>query len=252
MTVFLIETILAPIAKADPPSVDSSPSTSPTSTPSGTYGGTVTEDPNALLNFKKKDGADVDTIRMIDAQNKTLESGNNDNFSLQNSITTGQARAQEMVNALKSEELQKVLPRVTAKGKDMLQENPELKTPMAVIAGSISLWAGNTLKLIQNDTIKVTSYIEGKSRSGDFKMDSPLVNGKLQFNETDGLQLNMNRSISSIQSNAAVVYNVKTQSLGGELSHHLLPHLDLSIGSTQVPQTSQMDQQAKISYHLNF
>lgn len=243
-------TTFAQVDTSEIPSLSPSPSLS--ATPKTDVAGTLVEDPNSLLHFKKKDGADVDTIRMIDAQNKITETGNHNTIALQGSILTGQAKAQEMVNALKGEELQKAMAQVTPRGKQMLQENPELKNPVMIIGGAFALWAGNTLRIIKEENFKINTYVQAKNRIGEFQMESPLFNGKLQFNDTDGVQVNMNRSISSIDSKANFSYSEKQQTVGGSLSHMLMPHVNLSVGTTQNNATNQIDQQAKIEYNLSF
>ncbi len=229
----------------------SMPTPLPTAAPVDVLTEKLKEDPHSIWFFKKRQGEDVETIRMINSQDQLLNSGNS-NFKIQDSITGGQDRAKAMVQMLQNEELQKVLPRMTEKGNQMLRENPELQAPVGIIAGTFALWSGKTVKLIKGDNVKVATYIEAKSRSGDFRMESPLLNGKLQFNETDGVQLNVNRSISSIDSSASVIYSAKNQSVGGQVTHSLFPHLNLNYGTSQSTQTNQVDQRAWIDYQLRF
>lgn len=210
------------------------------------------QDPNTLIKFKDRVGGDFATKQMIDQQSKTRDSGDHSTITRQKDLDAGQARAEQMVEALKSEELQRAFGQVTAVGNKRLEENPELKNPVAIVAGAFALWAGNTIRLVKKENFKLFSKIEGRNRSGEFRMESPLLNGKLNYNTNEGLQLNMSRQLKPIDSSAALTYNAKTQFVGGQLSHHLMDNVDLSVGSFQSTVTNQKDEQAKIEYRLSF
>jgi hypothetical protein len=234
----------------------STPTPTPTATPEPTpydgLGVAVKDDPNGLLHFDKKSGADVETIRMIDAQSRVTDSGSRSVTALEDNIAIGHQRAIDMTMTLKNQEFQKALVQVTPKGKQLLQENPELQNPLTIIGGAVSLWAGYTVKLIKNENFKLATYIKGQDHAGEFQMESPLMNGKLQFNEIDGVALNVNRSISSIDSAASFNYSARAGTMGGALSHTLLPHVNLSVGTTQYNFTNQLDENARIDFQLDF
>ena len=182
------------------------------------------EDPNRLLHFKKKPGDDDETLRLLNQQQSLQEAGNQSSLKLQEQVTLGNDRAKKMVGALKDGELQRVLEKATVRGKQMLQDNPEMKNPIAILAGAFSLWAGRTVKLIREENLKVSAHVEGRSRSGNFSLESPLFNGKLTFTGTDRMDVQMNREISSIDTRAEVIYSSKDQSITGQMVHPLSPH----------------------------
>ncbi len=214
--------------------------------------GVLVQDQNGFLQFTQRPGEDVDTLRMIEQQNRLQDSGNRNPISYQNPIANGQARAMQMVDMLRDQEMQKALRKVTLQGKQMLQENPDMKNPLTIIAGAFSLWTGRTLKLIRGDKFKLATRLEARSRSGDFSMESPLLNGKLSFSGLDGFTVSVNRSIASTGTQAGMVYNAKQQSITGQLTHPLTNNIDFSFGAVQLQQTNQTDGQAKLEYRLSF
>lgn len=83
-------------------------------------------------------------------------------------------------------------------------------------------------------------------------MESPLLNGRLRYSGGDGVDISMNRSISSIDTNAELNYNMNNQSFSTNLRHRLAPNLDLKFGATQAPQSTQTDGRAAFEYRLDF
>ncbi|MBC7397748.1 MAG: hypothetical protein H7333_09925 [Bdellovibrionales bacterium] len=214
--------------------------------------GVLVQDSNGFLQFTHKPGQDAETYRMLENQQRLQDSGNRNPTDYQNHISSGQARAAQMVEMLKDEEMQKALRKVTFQGKQILQENPDLKNPLTIVAGAFALWAGRTIRIFHSDHIKLSTRLEGRARTGDFNLESPFFNGRLSFSGNDGLNVSMNRSIASINTNAAFAYSVKQQSFSGQISHPLAPNLDLSFGAVQLQQTNQTDGQAKLEYRLSF
>ena len=226
---------------------------SPSSTPPPDANtGLITTDTQHLIDIKTKAAQENATFRILDQQNSNQIAGNQNNFNVQTDIAIGKARAEQMVNLLQNAELQQAFTKVNAKGKEALQENPELKNPAAVIAGATSLWIGRTVQLIKDESFKLTTHVEGRSRSGDFSVESPLVNGKLKFQSNNGVNLNINRTISSIQSNAEVNYDVRSQTVSTQLKHRIAPNLDLSFGASESPLQNQIDERATIQYNISF
>ena len=152
----------------------------------------------------------------------------------------------------KDQEMQKALKKVTIQGRQMLQENPSMRNPITIIAGAFSLWTGRTLKLIRGDSFKLATRLEARTRSGDFSMESPLMNGKLAFSSSDGFTLSLNRSIASTGTTAAMVYSAKQQTFTGQLTHPLTGNIGLTFGAVQTSQSNQTDGQAKLEYRLSF
>ena len=220
---------------------------SPSPTP-----GNLLQDPNGFLIFNHKPGDEVETYRMLDEQNKVQDAGSRNPIAIQGNITSGQARAMQMIEILKDQEMQKALKKVTLQGKQMLQESPEMRNPVTIIAGAFSLWTGRTLKLIRGENFKLATRLEARSRSGDFSMESPILNGKLAFSSSDGFTLSLNRSIASTGTTAAMVYSAKQQMFTGQLTHPLTGNIGLSFGAVQTPQSNQTDGQAKLEYRLSF
>ena len=214
--------------------------------------GEFIQDPKLLLDPKVKQFQENNTLNLLDQQSRNSAAGTESSFTLQENLTIGKARATEMVEMLKSVEMKRALDKITAQGNDVLQNNPELKNPAGVIAGAAALWTGRTIKLIKDDHFKLATRIDGRNGSGGFMMESPLANGTLDYSRGVGMNVTVNRNISSIDSRAQFNYNVTNQSISTQLSHKIAPHLDLTFGTTQNPLINQTDQQAKIEYRIDF
>jgi hypothetical protein len=159
---------------------------------------------------------------------------------------SGQSRAQQMIGMLQNQEMTKALEKITGSSKKTLDENPEIRNPLGVIAGAASLWYGRTLKLIKGDDFNFSARMEARNQRSEFNMGSPLLNGKLRFDGKDGMGVGFNRRITDIQTEAGVQYNVRNQVISTEVRQKLAPHLDLSFGASRI------DQNTKIEYRLNF
>ena len=188
---------------------------------------------------------------MLDQQSRQTEAGHN-SLSTQGSIQSGTDRAGQMVEMLKTEEMQKALQKVTNKGKQALQEDPTLKTPIGVIAGAFGLWVGNTMKLFRGDDIYLSTRVEGRSRSSEFSMESPFLNGKFRYSADNGIDIYMNRTISSIGSQAEFNYNLQNRVFSTSIRKSIVPNLDFTFGASQIPDTSVTDGNARIEYRFNF
>ena len=231
-------------------SLTPTPSPKPSATPSVSAGNN--QDNMGLLHFDRNVGKEADTSRMIDTQNRDYDSGNRNVVSEQKDRDQGNSRAQQMMTLLKDDEMKKAMEKATGIGNQILKDNPDLKTPSAVIAGAVGFWVGKSMKLFGVNGYGVSSQVEGKNRAGGFLMDSPLMNGKLRFSASDGVDLSMNRKISSISSQAEVKYNTKNQALSTQVRHNLMPHVDLTFGSSISPQTTQPDNRAGVEYRFSF
>jgi hypothetical protein len=217
------------------------------------YGGALYQDSNGFLDFSKKPGADVDTLNMIDQQNRINDSGNRNASALFGSIAGGKGRAQQMIHALKTEELKKALIKVTGKGNAILQENAGLRSPIAIVSGVLSFWVGNAVRLVNDENFRVTTRVDGRNKTGEFMLESPLLNSKVKFKDNDGVSVNVGRSLPVLNSKAELNYNSKTQAVSTQVSHPLAPHLDFSVGTNQIPElNNQTDGRAKIEYKINF
>jgi hypothetical protein len=205
-----------------------------------------------LFHFHVKSGEDAQTYRMIDNQNRIMDSGSRNAVSLQDSIVSGHARAKEMVDLLKNQELQHSFGQMSQRGKQMLQENSELKNPLSIIGGAVGLWIGRSVRLIKGDSFKLDTRVEGRARSGEFSMESPILNGKFSYRADGGLNMNLNRDIEPLAVKAEMNFNQHDQTLTGSLLHPLTPHLGLSFGATQYQQSNLTAGQASINYNLNF
>lgn len=159
---------------------------------------------------------------------------------------SGKSRAQQMVGMLQNKELTKAFEKITESGNKTLNENSEIKTPLAIIAGAASFWYGQTVKLIRGNDFNFSARLEGKAQRSEFSMGSPLLNGRLKFDAKEGMDLGVNRSISTLQADAAVQYNARNQVFSTEVRKKIAPNLDLSFGA------SRLDQNTKVEYRLNF
>ena len=226
-------------------SISSAQASTPTPTPYYIEG-------DNYLHFNAASGSDVQTLRMIDDQNRLMESGNGSMWSMQDAINNGNARAKQMVDLLKNQELQKAFVPLNAQGKQMLQENPDMKNPVAIVGGAVAFWIGRSVALIKEENFKLTTHVEARARFGEFAMESPILNGKLSYTGTDGINMKVNRKIDSISSTAEANYNATERIFSGQLVHPLIPHLDVTFGAAQLQQTNQTDGRASLQYNLSF
>ncbi|NDG84566.1 MAG: hypothetical protein EBX52_05945 [Proteobacteria bacterium] len=107
--------------------------------------------------------------------------------------------------------------------------------------------------MFKSDSLQITSRIEGRAGRGEFNLQSPFLNSKILFQADSGLNLNVNRSIASINSTAELNYLSRTNSVSTQFSHPISSHLNFSIGSSQIPElNNQTDGHAKIEYQIHF
>lgn len=195
-----------------------------------------------FLEYKPSAAEKSDTYQYLNRQDNPNTSMN---ANVQN-YESGKSRAQQMIGMLQNHELTKAFQKITGSAQKTLDENPEIKSPLGVIAGAAALWYGRTMKLIKGDDFSFNARIEGRAGRSEFSMGSPLLNGKLRFDGKEGMDVGFNRRISSLQTEASLQYNVRTQVMSTEIRQKLAPHLDLSFGA------SRLDQNTKIEYKISF
>ncbi len=221
--------------------------------PTPHFGGELLHHAPGIFGVNRTPGADADTLRMLDEQERAMHTGSRSTASVIRTLTGGQERAREMVRVIQTEEMRQALEKVTVRGKDFLDKNSALRSPLALISGALSVWVGGDIRILNDEKLKLSTRIEGRNRSGEFRMESPLVNGRLQFNEVQGMSVNMNREIPGLKSRAEIDFQAKTQSLTTQIRQPLAPHLDLTFGATQLPHlNNKTDGQAKIEYQFHF
>ncbi len=215
--------------------------------------GTLQSDQDDLLEFKRRSEEKTATLRAIEEreQQQGLGAGNR-NFQ-SGSLLFGRERAENLARSLQDEQFRRALTRVTTKGKQFLDENKSFRTPLAILAGAATFWFGATVRLFKGESILLTSRIEGRSRRAEFNLESPFLNSRLFIEGGTGFHLNVNRSIASINSTAEVNFSSRTSSFSTEFRHPLAPHLDFSIGASQIPElNNRTDGRARIQYQFEF
>lgn len=217
------------------------------------FGGELLHQAPGFFGVQRNPGATEETLRMIEEQDRSMNSGTRSTASILRTLTGGQERAREMVRVIQTEEMRQALEKVTVRGKDFLEKNSALRSPLALISGALSVWVGGDVRLVNDEKFKLSTRIEGRNRSGEFRMESPLFNGRFQFNEMQGVTVNMNREIPGFKSRAEIDFQARTQSLTTQIRQPLAPHLDLTFGATQLPHlNNKTDGQAKIEYQFQF
>lgn len=195
------------------------------------------------------DGAQHTNL-LLDQQTREMQGASS--LGTQEQIQNGRERAKQMVELLKKQEMERALQTVTKRGKQALQEDPTLRTPMGVLAGAVGLWVGRSVRLVTGEAFNLTTRIEGRARMSEFNMQSPFLNGRFRFSASDGADINLNRKISSIDSQAEVNYNTRYRSFSGQVRKTIAPNLDFTFGAQQIPQSSATDGNARIEYRLDF
>jgi hypothetical protein len=195
-------------------------------------------------------GVTEQTHRMLDRQELARERGTQTLSEKQNIAATNNAHAMSMVEMIKSAEMNFAMNKIAVKGEKFLKDNEELQTPAGVVAGAFALWAGRSMRIMKNGEIEVFSAISLRDKSGNFNFKSPIVNGQLRFDQTQGLNVGVNRSLSSINTNAEINYNSAQNGFSGNILHQLLPNVSIGIG-TGINQGVQ-ENTGRIQYHLDF
>jgi hypothetical protein len=233
------------------PDLRAQPSPAPVDPATGT--GILSSERDHLLDAMRKAVEKQETIRALEQQEQQYQYGNrNTNFQGQ-SLLLGQERANSMMRNLQDEQFRKALTRVTSRGKQLLEENKSFQTPVAIIAGAASFWFGATVRLFKGESFLVSSRFEGRARRAEFTLESPFLNSKVLIEGGNGINLNVNRSIASIHSSAEVNFSSRTNSISTEFRHSISPHLDFSIGASQIPEmNNRTDGRARIQYQFNF
>lgn len=167
-------------------------------------------------------------------------------------MALGKVEADRAIAILKDQEMKKALTLVTERGYGYLQENPELQSPVFIIASAASLWAGKTFSILKLSDTQFSTRVTGRERSGSFNIHSPILNGQLKFDQAVGAEVSVNRSISSIDTRAEFAFSTKKQAVSSQFYHSILPNLDLSFGASQNITAPQVEGTAKIQYQIDF
>ncbi|NDF14039.1 hypothetical protein EB061_01785 [bacterium] len=217
------------------------------------FGGEIVQETPSLLRFQPNPAAREATEKMIEARERMLSSGDRNPGDLARDLQTSRGRAELMVQALKDEQFQRAIKKVTEEGRILLEQNQGLKGPASFIAGAAAFWYGTTLSLFQGDSMKIQTRIEGRGQRSEFSLESPLLNSRVVIGAQNGVQLNLNRSIASLGSSAELNYFGNTGSISTQVNHPIAPNLNLSIGASQIPEmNNRMDGRAKLEYQISF
>jgi len=215
--------------------------------------GALTSDHEDNIDLKSRNAERSAVEKALAEREAQLEYGNRNTSYSGGNLLLGRDRAEAMMRTLQDQQFRRALTKINAKGKQFLHENDSFKTPIAIIAGAATFWFGATIRLFRGESILITSRVEGRNRRAEFTLQSPFLNGKLYFEGATGFNVNINRSIASINSTAELNYISRTQSFSTEFRHPIIPHLDLTIGSSQIPElNNRTDGRAKIEYQFNF
>jgi hypothetical protein len=204
-----------------------------------------------FMEMQKPTGEAQETHLLLDQQTREMESGQS-SLSAQEHLQTGKDRAAQMVEILKKSEMEKALKTVTKKGKQALQEDPSLRTPLGVLAGAVGLWVGKSVRLMTGDFITLYGRVEGRARATEFSMESPFLNGKFRLSADDGVEIHVNRKISSIDTQAEANYNTRNRSFSTQIRKSLAPNLDFTFGASQLPDSNVTDGNARLEYRYDF
>lgn len=198
------------------------------------------------------EGKDQDTNLLLDQQNRKFESGDRSPETYQRSLLTSQQRAAQMVELLKNEQLQRAMSDLTEQGNLLLEENPELKSPLGIIAAAAGLWYGRAVRLLKVKEVRVFSSISARSREGNFSLQSPLLDGRLRYQSSGKMEVSINRTISSINTTAELNYNGIDGVQGARIYHRLAPNLDLTFGTHHNPTSRYHENSAGVNFHIDF
>ncbi len=192
------------------------------------------------------------TEQFIDKQEQKQNYNLSRPDDIQRDLIIGQDRAREIIRILQDQELQKAFADINERGRNFLNNNEGAKAPLGVLAGAASLWIGRTFRLIREQQFELSSRFEGRSQSGEFNLNSPLLNGSVLFNRNDGMGLRLNRELGLLDTRTEFSYFSRDQRLSTGITHRLSPNIDLSFGVSQSAIVPQTDSRAGIHYQLSF
>ena len=192
------------------------------------------------------------TFQLIQNQERLEETGASNSFQLQTKLSEGQQRAREISGMLQKHELETRGKEFSDRGTEILNDNPSTRPVAKVVGVGAAFWVGRKIPLAKNeDGFELSSRLEGRSRSGAIEMASRLMNGQLHFDPWSGVNLNVNREVSEIDSRAEVLFSFRSQLLSTSLTHILMPNLALSLGASDLLQ-AHAEGNARLLYQLVF
>jgi hypothetical protein len=149
-----------------------------------------------------------------------------------------------------------------SKGKQLLQENPELMIPAVGLGVAARLWVGQGFKMINQEFLKLSSSVEIRNRRGQIQLESLLGLGTFKVQEqgyvvewfkqladmpTNALNSIWAKIILSKMNNEASGQTLMLSQLGHQLSNHVslvAQAAGLGVGKPEAT--------ARIDYRLNF
>lgn len=167
-------------------------------------------------------------------------------------LDRNQARAKEVMKSLEDTEMKKLSKKISAHSNEVMSANPDAAIPATALSIGALFWIGHKVNLIKSDDLKLSSRVEGRGRRGSINLDSPILNGKFNFAQTEGIKFGLNKNIDEINSDAEVNYFIKDQLVSTAFRHHFTKYLALSVGMSQSGKAQPSNQNAQIQYNINF
>lgn len=158
--------------------------------------------------------------------------------------------AERMVQIVKDHEFQRALEMITPRARELLEDNPELHTPVGILVGMASLWNGRKFKIVKSDEVTLDTQIQARTSTAQFSWNSPLLNGELKYQAANGVNVSVGRSISSINTKTRVEYNLTSGNLSSSIEQPLPNNFSISIRGGQT--SGKPDGAAVLNYQLNF
>jgi hypothetical protein len=234
----------------------STPTPNPSTTPNlsdAVAGKNELDNPNGFFKYQENPEYKNQTLKMIEEQARLSETGDRSTRTHMLQVLQGQSRAEQMVEALKNQDLEKAMAKVTARGNAILESNTGLKAPASVIAGAVALWVGRSIRVFNDSGYELNTRIEARSRSGEFNLNSPFLNSRVLYNPDQGVSVNLNRNIASLRTQAEMNYNTQSRIFSTQLVQPLSSGFSLSVGAgSNLNQSNQTDGRASLQYNLNF
>ncbi len=197
-------------------------------------------------------GETMQTQALISRQEDARATRASSFSQLQADQIAGQAQAQVILNSIQNQKLRQVTRVADRRGRDYVEENPEVSTPATVLGAGAAVWLGRSFPISKGEDYHLTSHVEGRSRSGSLDLWSSWLEGKLHFDQAHGIDMGLNHNLEFMDSLAGVFYNFKNQCLTTELSHEVVTHLAVNLSASQASVVRTADASARLLYQFTF
>ena len=194
---------------------------------------------------------DAKTLQMLSLQELSRKMGFSTTSEMQSEMTLGQNQAKTMMGVMKTREIQGEYSALRESGAAFLRNNPGLQVPVAIVGVSAAIMTGQRVAITRSEQFRLVSTLDAPMRSGMLEVGSGPTDGRIQYDELSGLNLDLIQKVSEIKTGAEILYNVKTRGVGTRLTYDVTQNLAISAGVSENV-IGPLDESARISFSMVF